>query len=153
MTMGFFDDLKARASAMSKDASDGIKKFRNKDTLDALMAGCAYIAAADGTITPDEKAKMVGLVKNSSIVSVFDSGDAIKSFNKFAEKLEFDAGVGKSEVMLAVGKVRKNPDLARLVIRSCIIIAGADGNFDDHERAAVRAICLELGQSPADFDL
>lgn len=151
--MGFFDSLKTQLQSLSTDASNGIKKFRNKETLDALMAGCAYIAAADGEISPAEKAKMVGLVKTSSIVSVFDSSDAIKSFNNFADKLQFDAGVGKSEVMLAVGKTRKNPELARLVIRSCIIIAGADGNFDEHEKRAVRDICNELGQSPADFDL
>ena len=117
------------------------------------MAGCAYIAAADGEISPAEKAKMVGLVKTSSIVGVFDSAEAIKSFNNFADKLQFDMGVGKSEVMLAVAKVKKTPDLARLVVRSCIIIAGADGNFDEHEKRAVRDICLEVGQSPADFDL
>lgn len=151
--MGFFDNLKSKIASLSNDASNEIKKYRNKDTLDALMSGCAYIAAADGEISPAEKAKMVALVKNSSIVGVFDSGEAIKSFNSFADKLEFDLSVGKSEVMLAVGKVRKNPDLARLLIRSCIIIAGADGNFDEHEKRAVRDICNELGQAPADFDL
>ena len=151
--MGFFDNLKSSLTSMTTDAANGIKKFRNKDTLDALMAGCAYIAAADGHISPAEKAKMVGLVKNSSIVGVFDANDAIKSFTSFADKLQFDMGVGKSEVFLAVGKVRKNVDQARLVIRSCIIIAGADGSFDDDEKRAVRDICLELGQSPADFDL
>ena len=151
--MGFFADIKNKLSELSSDTQNGIKKFRNRETLDALMAGCAYIAAADGTITPDEKSKMVGLVKNSSIVGVFDSGDALKSFSNFADKLQFDAGIGRMEVMLAVSKVKKNPELGKLVVRSCIIIAGADGNFDDHEKRAVREICVELGQSPLDFDL
>lgn len=151
--MSFLSSLRTRFAELSNDAATEIKKFRNRDTLTALMAGCAYIAAADGEIAPAEKQKMVGLVKNSSITAVFDSAEAIKIFNQFAEKFEFDAQVGKSEALIAIGKARKDPTLARLVIRSCVIIGGADGSFDEHEKAAVRTICRELGQDPADFDL
>lgn len=151
--MSFINSIKTNLTKFSSDASNEMKKFRNKDTLNALMAGCAYIAAADGEISPVEKQKMVGLVKNSSITSVFDSAEAIRLFNGFAEKFEFDSGVGKSEAMLALSKVRTNPELARLIIRSCVIIGGADGNFDEYEKRATREICRELGQDPADFDL
>jgi len=34
-----------------------------------------------------------------------------------------------------------------------IIIGGADGNFDEHERGVVRDMCFAVGISPAEFDL
>ena len=151
--MSFFSNLKANLGNMRAGVETDLKKFKNKDVLRALMAGCAYVAAADGEISPAEKQKMAGLVKNSSVTSVYDSGEAIKIFNEFADKFMFDIEVGKTEALLAISKVKKDEGQARLIIRGCIVIAGADGNFDDHEKAAVRAICRELGQNPADFDL
>lgn len=151
--MGFFDNLKTKMGELKAGLENDFKKYKNKNVLTAMMAGCAYVAAADGEIAPAEKQKMANLVRNSSVTSVYDAGEAIKLFNQFAEKFEFDFQVGKSEALLAIAKLKSSPDMARLIIRGCIIIGGADGNFDDHEKAVVREICRELGQNPADFDL
>jgi tellurite resistance protein TerB len=151
--MGFFDTLKTKFSELSAGLGNDLKKYKNKSVLQGMMAGCAYVAAADGEISPTEKQKMQGLVRNSSITSVYDADEAIKIFNEFAGKFAFEFEAGKSEALLAIGKLRGDPAVARLVIRGCIIIGGADGNFDDHEKAVVREICRELGQNPADFDL
>ncbi len=42
-----------------KDLGDQVKKFKNKDFMEAVVAGCALVAFADGTISPEEKSKMV----------------------------------------------------------------------------------------------
>lgn len=42
---------------------------------------------------------------------------------------------------------------ARAVIQIGIIIGGADGHFDDHEKAAVRGAAHAVGIDPAEFDL
>lgn len=151
--MSFFNSLKTKMGELRSGLEDGLKKYRNKSTLDAMMAGCAYVAAADGKIEPEEKQKMANLVRNSSVTSVFDASEAIKVFNGFAEKFEFDFQVGKSEALLAIAKVKKDSGVARLIIRGCIIIGGADGDFDASEKAVVREICRELGQDPTEFDL
>lgn len=151
--MSFFDQLKSKMNELRGTLETGLKKYKNKNTLNGMMAGCAYVAAADGSISPEEKQKMAGLVRNSSVTAVFDAGEAIKVFNSYAEKFEFDFQVGKSEALLTIGKLKGDAELARLIIRGCIIIGGADGNFDDSEKAAVRDICRELGQNPGDFDL
>ncbi len=41
-----------------KNLSDQVKKFKNKDFMDAVVAGCAVVAAADGSIDAAEKQKM-----------------------------------------------------------------------------------------------
>ncbi len=151
--MGFFDSLKTKMGELRTGLEDGLKKYKNKNTLNAMMAGCAYVAAADGKITSEEKQKMAGLVRNSSVTSVFDTGEVIKVFNEYVEKFEFDFSIGKSEALLAIGKVKADTDVARLIIRGCIIIGAADGDFDESEKAVVRDICRELGQNPSEFDL
>lgn len=151
--MSFFDSLKTKMGELRTGLEDGLKKYKNKNTLNAMMAGCAYVAAADGKIEPEEKQKMANLVRNSSVTSVFDASEAIKIFNSFAEKFEFDFQVGKSEALLAIAKIKGDSGVARLIIRGCIIIGGADGDFDASEKAVVREICRELGQDPSEFDL
>ena len=151
--MGFFDTLKSKMGELRSGLETDLKKYKNKAVLQGMMAGCAYVAAADGEISPTEKQKMQGLVRNSSITSVYDGDEAIKIFNEFAGKFAFEFEAGKSEALLAIGKLKGDSAVARMIIRGCIIIGGADGDFDAHEKAVVREICRELGQNPADFDL
>lgn len=130
-----------------------VKRFKNKEFMDAIVAGCALVAAADGHIDASEKQKMAGFIRRSEELKVFDMNTVIKRFNEFAEGFEFDHIIGKGEALRAVGKIKKNEQAARLLIRVCCAIGAADGNFDDDEKAVVREICGELSLNPADFQL
>jgi tellurite resistance protein TerB len=55
--------------------------------------------------------------------------------------------------MQIIGKIKKNDAQARMVLRLAIAIGGADGNFDDQEKAKASQIAKELGLSPSEFDL
>jgi tellurite resistance protein TerB len=130
-----------------------VKRFKNKEFMDAVVAGCALVAAADGSIDSSEKQKMAGFIRRSEELKVFDMNVVIKRFNEFAEGFEFDNIIGKGEALKAIGKIKKNQEAARLLIRVCCAIGAADGNFDDDEKAVVREICAELNLNPADFQL
>jgi tellurite resistance protein TerB len=95
---------------------------------------------------------MIGYLRASEQLKVFDQNDVVKLFQKYVEKLEFDSTIGIGEVMQAVGKFREKPQ-AQLIIRVCCAIGAADGNFDAQERTAVRKMASELGLNPADFSL
>jgi tellurite resistance protein len=60
---------------------------------------------------------------------------------------------GKLEATSTIAKLKSKPDQARAVIQIGIIIGGADGFFDDHEKAVVREACHTLGIPPQEFDL
>jgi tellurite resistance protein TerB len=137
----------------SDSLSAEVKKFKSKAFLEATVAGCAVVAASDGVISPDEKRKMIGFINQSDALKVFDNNETIRLFQKYADAYDFDAGVGKAQALKAVARVKKNSEESRLLIRVCCAIGAADGNFDDTEKEAVRDICRELGQSPADFNL
>ena len=151
--MGFMDTFKKGLADAKATAADEIAKFKNKDVLKAIVAGCTYIAYADGKIDSSEKQKMLGYLQNSPLTKVYKTDDVIALFNENVKRFEFDFDAGRSEALRIIGTQASNPTTARMLVRTCIVIGNADGNFDDKEKKAVRDIALELGLNPADFDI
>ena len=151
--MALWDQLKTRAADMSAQAKTQVGKFKNKDFANASMAICALIAAADGSIDPEERRKTAGFISSNDVLSIFPASELLEKFNHFAGKLEADYDFGKVEAIQALSKLKSKPDAARAVIQVGIIIGGADGNFDADEKQAVREACNAVGIPPSEFDL
>jgi len=147
--MGFKDWLMDQKN----NTVSGVKKFANKDFMEAIAAGCALIAAADGTIDSSEKQKMVGYINLNESLKVFNMNDVLARFNHYAQMFEFDFNVGKAEASKPISKLKKHPDSAKLLISVCCSIGSADGEFDKKEMDLVREMCYMLGLNPADFQL
>lgn len=130
-----------------------VARFKNKTFMEATVAACALVAAADGNISGEEKQKMMGFIQNSDALKVFKAEDVIAAFNKIIGKFDFDVEIGKAEALTYVGKIKSNPEQARLLVRVCCVIGAADGDFDADEVAMVKRICQDLGLNPAEFDL
>jgi tellurite resistance protein TerB len=145
----FLSQLKSKASELKAEAL----KFKNKDFLNAAMAGSALIAMADGSITGEEKQKMIKFIESNEALSVFTTSDVIKSFQDFVGQLEFDKDIGEAKAYQALGKMKSNSEAARLLMRMIIAIASSDGNFDAGEKKVAIKIAAELGVNPAEFEL
>lgn len=145
----FLSGLKTKASEMKT----GVLKYKNKDFLNAAMAGSALIAMADGSVTSDEKQKMVKFIENHDALSVFTTSDVIKAFQEFVGQLEFDKDIGEAKAYQALGRMKSNTEASRLLVRMVIAIASADGKFDDGEKQVAIKIAKELGLSPSEFEL
>ena len=128
-------------------------KFKNKNFLNAAMAGSALLALADGEITPDEKKKMLKFIGNYEPLTVFKTTEIITAFGDFVTQLEFDHDLGEATAFEAIGKMKGNEQAARLIMRLVIAIGAADGDFDDYEKTMARRIANELGLSAAEFEL
>lgn len=133
--------------------TDQVKKLKNKDFLDAVVAGCAIVAGADGSINANEKQKMTGYISRSEELKVFDMSDVINRFNHFVGNIEFDGMIGKQEALKAIAKYSNKPEVGRVIVGVCSAIGAADGDFDASEQAAVRDICTTLGLNPSEFNL
>lgn len=132
---------------------DEVSKFQNRNFMEAVVAACALVAVADGSIDPEEKRKMVGFIQNNDALKAFKMDDVIASFNKITAKLDFDMSIGKAEALAVIAKIKKNDAEARLAVRVASAIAASDGTVDEQEIAVMRTICNELGLNPSDFDL
>ncbi len=150
--MAFTDWLKKNVMDARDALATEITKFQSKELLEAVVAGSAMVAYADGNVSPQEKRKMIGYLNSSEQLKVFDQTDVIRLFQKYVEKFEFDTLIGTGEVMKAVVKFKGKPE-AQLIVRICCAIGAADGNFDAKEQAVVRRMCSELGLNPMDFSL
>ncbi|NQX64201.1 tellurite resistance TerB family protein [Paenibacillus qinlingensis] len=149
MSIGFKSWLQNSKQGLTEQ----VKKFKNKDFMDAVVAGCAIVAAADGTIDSNEKQKMAGYMSRSEELKVFDMSDVIARFNHYVGNLEFDAMIGKQEALKSIAKFKGKPEIGRVIVGVCSAIGAADGDFDDKEKAAVRDICNSLGLNPSEFSL
>lgn len=145
--------FKSWLQSSKQGLTDQVNKFKNKDFLDAVVAGCAIVAGADGSIDASEKQKMAGYISRSEELKVFDMSDVIGRFNHFAGNIEFDGMIGKQEALKAISKFRGKPEIGRVIVGVCTAIGAADGNFDPQEKAAVIDICNALGLNPSEFGL
>lgn len=145
----FLSQLKTKASELKTEAL----KFKNKDFLNAAMAGSALIAMADGNISSEEKQKMIKFIESNDALSVFTTSEVIKAFQDFVGQLEFDKDIGEAKAYEALGKMKSNEAASRLLVRMIIAIASADGNFDDQEKKIAVKIITELRLAAAEFEL
>lgn len=147
------DWLKTNVTKAREALQTEVGRFKNREFMEAVVAGCALVAAADGDISASEKQKMIKYIENSDELKVFKLEEVIAFFKKITDKFEFDSEIGKAEALKHVGALRTKPEAARIMVRVCIAIGASDGDFDDNEKAVVRSICRELALDPADFDL
>ncbi len=145
--------LKKFGEDAKKQLRDQVARYKNQDFLEATVAGCALVAAADGNISSEEKQKMVKFMSLSQELKVFSAVAIAAAFKPHADLLEFEFEIGKMGAMQSIVKIKNNTDMAKVMVRVCCLIGAADGNFDDDEKAAVREICAALGIDPKEFGL
>ncbi|MEO5348730.1 MAG: tellurite resistance TerB family protein [Magnetococcus sp. YQC-3] len=150
--MGFFDEIKNRAAQLQSSLNQEMTRYKNRALMEGILAGCALVAAADGSVSGTEKQKMLGFIQNSDALKVYSTSEVVDSFQRHLGKFEFDFALGKAEAMAVIAKVKESAE-ARLLVRVCCAIGASDGSFDEQEKGVVREICRELGINPADFDL
>ncbi|MGD6815958.1 TerD family protein [Metabacillus sp. 113a] len=144
-------DFAAWANEQRRNAQELLQRFKSQDVMDAIVAGCALVSLADGHISDTERQKVNEFFSSSQELRVFDTAKVNQKFNQFVMSLERDWMSGRAEAMRALGNVRSKPEIGRLVVRYCVAIGFADGNFDPSEKQAVADICQELGLNPAEF--
>lgn len=148
--MSFLDSIKSFTNKASSEITDQFNRIKNKEIMEAVVAGCTYVAYADGSVSSAEKNKMLGFLQNSECLKMYKTDAVVDTFGKFSRKFEFDKDMGIAEVFKALGGITK-VDEKKLIVRACIMIANSDGNFDQNEKEAVRKICRELNLDSSEF--
>lgn len=142
-----FDKIKQTLRAKTDELATEVKKFKNKEFLNAAMAGSVLVAVADGSVSSEEKQKMIRFIKANKALQVFDSKKVIETFNQYLDVVEFDMDAGRAECFDAIAKLKGKEDQARLVVRMVIAIGESDGDFDQDERRVVEEISKEMNVS------
>ncbi|CAN5374058.1 tellurite resistance TerB family protein [soil metagenome] len=142
--MSLFDSIKKSVTNAANSMNSELKKFRSKELLQAIVAGSTMIAYADGVVTAEEKQKLLGFVRTSEQLSVFESDKVIESFTQYLARFDFDPTIGAGEALQKIALFKGKPE-AQLIVRVCLAIAKADGTIDATEQQALGQICQSLG--------
>ena len=151
--MAFFDQLKSKTKEMNSQLKTKTSQLKSKEFANGSMAMCALIAAADGSIDAAERQKTAALIMSNDVLAVFPPEELKTKFDFYCDKLSKDYDFGKVEAIGTIAKLKGKQDQARAVVQIGIIIGGADGNFDDDEKKAVKEACFAVGIAPSEFDL
>ncbi|MBL1816483.1 Tellurium resistance protein TerB, partial [Klebsiella pneumoniae] len=81
------------------------------------VAVCARIAVASDGVSSEEKQKMIGFLRSSEELKVFDTAEVIEFFNKLVTSFDFDLEIGKGETMKYILALKDQPEAAQLALR------------------------------------
>ena len=121
--------------------------------MDAVVAGCAMVAQADGWVTPDERKRMIDRMRNSPTIAFFGVDDVLVLFEALNLRFDRDPDDGEATAEVAVSRLRGQSGPSRALIEAACAVAEADGGFDAEERAVILRLCTLLDVDPASFDL
>jgi len=121
--------------------------------MDAVVAGCAMVAQADGWVTSDERKRMIDRMRSSPTIAFFGIDDVLVLFEALNLRFDRDVDDGEATAEVAVSRLRGQPGPSRLLIETACSVAEADGGFDAEERAVILRLCELLDVDPAPYDL
>lgn len=119
--------------------------------LDAIIAGSAVVAHADGIVLSAEKRRMHDFIRKDRRLAAFDAKGIDAAFQAIAARLEQDAEAGRREALAIVGRLAGNAELSRDCFQACCEVAAADDLVDEEEVAMLVAVCLALGLDVGDL--
>ncbi len=151
--MGLFDKVKSTFTASREELVKQVGRFKNKKFMQGTVAVCTRIAVSSDGVSAEEKQKMMGFLRSSEEMKVFDTNEVIDFFNKLVSSFDFDMEIGKGETMKYILALKDQPEAAQLAVRVGIAVGKSDGNFDPDEQAAAREIIAALGFSAEEFGL
>ncbi|MEV6773094.1 TerB family tellurite resistance protein [Nocardia sp. NPDC051030] len=120
---------------------------------DATVGICALMAAADGSIDPNERHRAAQLLGADLLLQHFPADELRNLFEDNCARLSMDPAFGRAYVMQQIAKSTGNPAEARAVVQIAIMLSNTEGRFDTHEIAAVREACQVLHLNPSEFGL
>ena len=135
----------------TESARNVVSKYMGKDLTEALVAGSALVAMADGILDPSEREKLIDYFRTSQEMRGININEVDSRFNYFVQRIRSDQMMGKAEALRAIGKLASKPDAARLVVRLCCAIGFADGEFAPVEKKVVEEISHEVNLDPREF--
>lgn len=125
----------------------------NEPFLEAVVSACALVAYADGWVTPEERDRLLGIIRTTRALSVFPSEDVVQSFEEVTALFDRDPEQAEAQALERVAAIAGQLGRSRLLVTACCVVAMADTQLDGEERSEILRICGLLRLNPANFDL
>lgn len=130
---------------MFKKFLRGAQQIQSQNMLEAIVAGCMLVAAADGTVERAEIDKMDKLLTTDESLKAFKPADIRKLSQRYQTRLEADFGLGQMQMLKEIGDISDNADQAEQVLLTMLAIAKSDGEIEPAERVVLDKVARSLG--------
>lgn len=151
--MPYRQSLKRFSSSTWESFVQEFRETHDERLMEAVVAGCAIVAYADGWVKPEERRRMLGLIRGFGPIDAFGPEEVEHYFDEVTGWFTDDHDAGENRALEVVTKLRGRGRNPELLVEACCAIAASDGGFDAEERQAARRICETLDLDPAKFDL
>lgn len=150
--MGILGGLKKAFSGAAREVS--AEYGQNKDFLEAVCAGVALVAFADGELEDSEKLKAKDIVGTHSVLSKLYSRDVIEQTLSTMFGRAKDAS-GRQALARELDDIKgkpNGPQMSEDVYLIAVDIANADGELEEPEKVVLKKIADRLGVDPQKFE-
>lgn len=150
MSKSMFKRTKSRLSA-----SELRRELEDADValMEAVMAGCALVAYADGWVSPEETLRMRRLITRFEPAQALGVAEILRLFEDITLKFAEDHDAGERDALALVSRLVDRSRESELLIDTCCAIADADGGFDAEERETILKLCALLNVDPGPHGL
>lgn len=130
---------------MARDAlSAELEKYRNRGFMEAVMAGSALVASADGEINLTEASTLDQALETIEELKVYDPHVAIDIYRDWVDALNEDRDKAEREILGIVAELADDREAAETLIRVCVAVGRSDSEFSPSEAQAVARLCQAL---------
>lgn len=134
----------------ARAAKAEIKKFENRDLMEATVGGCLLIAFADGDCEEAELKSIESLLRTNKALEGFGH-ELTDAINRVTERLKAGYRVARIEILREIEEVKGNRQEAEDVLVTMLTIAEADGEIEEAEQKELSTVADRLGLRIADY--
>lgn len=129
---------------LKKMAGNVVNRYSGQtDFLEAVCAGAALVAAADGSIDPQEEiAATKAVAANANLAGAFNARQIEQTMQAMFQRAE-GGRVGRQGLYTEISEIAKDPEKAETVLLTVLDVAD-HGGIDDTEMAVVERIASTL---------
>lgn len=141
--------LKTRYQAFKtealEDLASELRAHEDEAFSEAFAAAAAFIACSDGEASEVERAKMLGTLRNAPELAGVKVDTLTKLFDEHVRAFQDNATEAAEDALDEVVSAIETAEQRRLLMRSVLAVAAADGKISDPEKDALQQLCVALG--------
>ena len=137
-----------------KKLADSVKKLSgNTDFLEAVCAGAALVACADGDISDTEVETTIKTVSSNPTLNAAFSQSQIGATIDTMLKRAQAGRTGRVGLYKEIDDIASNDDMKEIVYLCALDVAEAEGGIDPTEQAVLNKIASKLSLDPKKYDV
>lgn len=134
--------------SLMNDVRLHMERHRSRPFLNAVMAGCALAAVADGAPSLSERIRVDQILDTLDELKLFDPNEAVDVFNAYCEGILKTPQTGRERAIAAVKAVTADAETAELLVRICLAVAEAKGEKNLIDQIEIVTLCSILDVEP-----